>query len=51
MRLRDFEALRRIGYEAGYSRECEGIIVDNNYANPYDGYDVRRKEGKLVRYR
>lgn len=51
MRLRDFEVLRRIGYEAGYSRECEGIIVDNNYANPYDGYDVRRKEGKLVRYR
>ena len=33
------------------SRECEGIIVDNSYANPYDGYDVSRKEGRLVRYR
>lgn len=51
MRLRDFEVLRRIGYEAGYSRECEGVIVDNNFANPYDGYGVRRREGKLVRYR
>ena len=51
MRLRDFEVLRRIGYEAGYSRECEGIIVDNNYANPYDGYGVSRKDGRLVRYR
>ena len=51
MRLRDFEVLRRIGYEAGYSREREGIMVDNNYANPYEGYDVRRKERKLVRYR
>ena len=51
MRLRDFEVLRRIGYEAGYSRECEGIIVNNDYANPYDGYDIRRKNGKLVRYR
>lgn len=51
MRLRDFEVLRRIGYEAGYSRECEGIIVDNSYANPYDGYGVSRKEGRLVRCR
>lgn len=49
MRQRDFETLRHIGYEAGYSREMEGYWVSNENANPYDGYGIYIEEGKLVR--
>lgn len=51
MRLRDFQILRNIGYEAGYSRECETVIISNDYVNPLDGYGVYRKNGKMVRCR
>lgn len=51
MRLRDFQILRNIGYEAGYSRECEKIIICSEYVNPLDGYGVYRKNGRLVRCR
>ena len=49
MRQRDFETLRHIGYEAGYSREMEGYWVSNENANPYDGYAIYIEEGNMVR--
>ena len=49
IRQRDFETLRHIGYEAGYSREMEGYWVSNDVVSPYDGYGIYLKDGKLVR--
>ncbi len=52
MRQRDFETLRHIGYDAGYSAEEHGYIVvmDDETFNVYDGYDIFIKDGKMFRY-
>lgn len=52
MRQRDFETLRHIGYDAGYSMDEHGYIVlmDDDTFNVYDGYDIFIEDGKMFRY-
>ncbi len=52
MRQRDFETLRHIGYDAGYSKDKQGyiVIMDDDMFNVYDGYGIFIEDGKMLRY-
>lgn len=52
MRQRDFETLRHIGYDAGYSKDEHRYIVaiDDDIFNVYDGYGIFIEDGKMLRY-
>jgi len=50
MRQRDFETLRHIGFDAGYSREYHEYVIMNDTFDAYDGYGIFIKDGKMLRY-
>lgn len=50
MRQRDFETLRHIGYDTGYSKEYHKYVIMNDTFDAYDGYGIFIEDGKMLRY-